>query len=162
MPLITQRSQSETKSVVSASRGEQPPVSWLRCTGCGCGSVDNAGATSPAPLLGDAVEGLPAEIEAACREARATAGLSAHTSCELMRRKILVHVAVDKGADEGKSFVEYLTGIEQSGYATPPMRPWLDLIRQYGNESTYRLATASRERALNTLAFTAHRGTIDR
>ncbi|WP_442930605.1 DUF4145 domain-containing protein [Micromonospora sp. NBC_00421] len=109
---------------------------------------------SPATLAGEAVEGLPTEVGAAYLEARETAGSGAFTSCELMCRKILMHIAVDKGAQEGKTFVEYLDHLTTTGYITPPMRPWLDLIRTHGNLSTHRLEAASKERALNTLAFT--------
>lgn len=110
---------------------------------------------APAALAGEQVEGLPPDIEAAYMEARETAGIDAYTSCELMCRKILMHIAADKGAPEGKTFVEYLDYIEGTGYITPPMRPWLELIRQHGNMSTHRLAPASEERARSTLSFTA-------
>lgn len=142
-------------AVVARTINEAPLVAWLRCPGCNQGFVDNGSIISPSPLPGVPIEGLPAEVEAAYQEARRTAGVNAYTSCELMCRKILMHIAVDKGADEGKSFVEYLNYIETTGYATPPMRPWLDLIRQHGNVSTHRLAAATEERAMNTLTFTA-------
>ncbi|EEF78683.1 hypothetical protein MDMS009_2856 [Methylophaga thiooxydans DMS010] len=35
--------------------------------------------------------------------------VNAYTAAELICRKILMHVAADKGADEGKSFAAYLT-----------------------------------------------------
>ncbi|MGW3613753.1 DUF4145 domain-containing protein [Micromonospora sp. NPDC005163] len=109
---------------------------------------------SPATVEGEPVDGLPDEVATAYEESRQTAGSGAYTSCELMCRKILMHVAADKGAPEGKSFVEYVDYLGSTGYVTPPMRPWLDLIRTHGNHSTHRLEAASRERALNTLAFT--------
>ncbi|MGC1214380.1 MAG: DUF4145 domain-containing protein [Micromonospora sp.] len=129
-------------------------VTWSRCMGCDLGIVENNGTVSPSPLVGERVDGLPAEVGAAYLEARKTAGWGAYTSCELMCRKILMHIAVDKGAEEGKSFVQYLDHLLTTGYITPPMRPWLDLIRTHGNLSTHRLEAASQERAYNTLAFT--------
>ncbi|MEU5525412.1 DUF4145 domain-containing protein [Micromonospora chersina] len=131
-----------------------PVVAWTRCPGCHKGVVFNDGVAAPRGIAGENVDGLPTEVEAAYREARETAGIAAFTSCELMCRKILMHIAVDKGAEEGKTFIQYLDHLTTTGYITPPMRPWLDLIRTHGNSSTHRLQSASKERALNTLAFT--------
>jgi len=66
-----------------------------------------------------------------------------------------MHIAVDKGDEEGKSFVAYLDFLKSSGYITPPMMDWVDLIQKNGNSSTHRLQPASQERALSTLAFTS-------
>jgi hypothetical protein len=66
-----------------------------------------------------------------------------------------MHVAVDKGAAEGKPFAEYLAHLEDAGYVTPTMQTWVDLIRTHGNEATHSLATPSRQRAEGTLMFTA-------
>jgi hypothetical protein len=117
--------------------------------------VENQAELAPAALIGENIDGLPGDVRAAYEEARKTAGVAAYTSSELMCRKILMHIAVDKGADEGKTFVAYLDFLKSTGYVTPPMAPWVDLIRSHGNESTHRLQPASRERAMNTLAFTA-------
>ncbi|MEH1166741.1 DUF4145 domain-containing protein [Micromonospora sp. CPCC 205539] len=141
-------------AVIAHTTGNNEFVGWSRCLGCGKGVVHNNGTMSPSTLAGEVVEGLPIEVEAAFLEARQTAGSGAFTSCELMCRKILMHIAADKGAQEGKTFVEYLDHLTTTGYITPPMRPWLDLIRTHGNLSTHRLEAASQERALNTLAFT--------
>jgi hypothetical protein len=36
------------------------------------------------------------------------------------------------------------------------MKPWVDLIRQHGNESTHELPAPEERRAESTLVFTAH------
>jgi len=41
-----------------------------------------------------------------------------------------MHVAVEKGAKEGESFAGYLAFLEQQGYVTPPMKPWVEVIRR--------------------------------
>ena len=145
---------SASAAVIARVNRESPPVIWLRCQACGKGIVENEGQIAPAPKLGEDVDGLPGDVAAAYDEARRTAGAGAHTSCELICRKILMHIAVDKGAEEGKPFVTYLDFLKGTGYITPPMVPWVDLIRSHGNESTHRLQPASPERATNTLAFT--------
>ena len=140
---------------VVAESNDQPRVQWIRCTGCDRGVVANEGALSPSPKIGEEVTGLPADVADAYDEARRTAGAAAYTACELICRKILMHIAVDKGDSEGKGFVEYLDFLKNTGYLTPAMLPWADLIRTHGNQSTHRLQAASKDRALNTLAFTA-------
>jgi hypothetical protein len=72
-----------------------------------------------------------------------------------MCRKILMHVAVDKGADEGKTFASYIDHLAAEGYVTPPMREWVKLIKDNGNEANHRLASPERRRAEGTLLFTA-------
>lgn len=141
--------------VITKPTSDEPSALWMRCAGCHKAIVVNEDGMSPPPLPGDDVEGLPADVASAYLEARKALGVSAYTSCELICRKILMHIAVDKGANEGDTFAKYLDYLTNSGYITPPMKPWVDLIRQHGNSSTHRLAPASPERATNTLVFTA-------
>lgn len=132
----------------------RPPVQWLRCPSCHLGTVINGRETWPSPSPGAVVDGLPPEVLDAYEEARRTAGVNAFTSSELMCRKILMHVAVDKGEPAGKTFAQYLSALENMGYITPPMKVWVDMIRQHGNISTHEIPPADRDRALMTLEFT--------
>ncbi len=81
--------------------------------------------------------------------------VSAYTACELLCRKILMHIAVEKGAKEGESFSEYLSILGEKGYITPPMGKWVDLIRQHGNKAAHLLEPPDRTRAESTIMFTA-------
>ncbi|WP_191305245.1 DUF4145 domain-containing protein [Lentzea cavernae] len=114
----------------------------------------NAHELAPTGAAGEAVEGLPTDVAAAYTEARRSASVAAYTSSELMCRKILMHVAVDKGAEAEKSFANYISYLQDEGYITPPMHPWTDLIRQHGNIATHEIPATDRERALGTLTFT--------
>lgn len=147
----------QTAPVVAAiTDGNYRPIGWwVRCLGCGEPSVRNmSGVTSPSPLAGEDVEGLSAETAAAYTEARRCAGVGAFTACELMCRKLLMHVAVDKGAKEGATFASYLDHLATEGYITPPMRPWTAKIKDNGNQSTHELPPVDEARAVDTLAFT--------
>ena len=66
-----------------------------------------------------------------------------------------MHIAVEKGAKEGAPFNSYLRHLEASGFVTPPMKKWVALIREHGNESTHKLAAPSATRAESTIMFTA-------
>lgn len=59
--------------------------------------------------FGPTIDGLPEEVLESYSEARRCMEVNAYTAAELICRKILMHVAADKGADEGKSFAAYLT-----------------------------------------------------
>lgn len=145
-------------AVVSAytQRGDQKLVQWLLCPACADGSVRAAtGVVYPGVMPGFEVQGLPVEVGEGYTEARRCMSVAAHTACELICRKILMHVAVEKGAAEGAAFETYLAHLETKGYVTPPMKPWVALIRKHGNLATHRLAAPDAQRAESTLMFTA-------
>ena len=129
---------------------------WLQCVTCGQGCVmDGGGAQHPAPRFGPQLSGLPKETGAAYDEARDCMSVNALTAAELLCRKILMHVAVDKGAEEGKTFASYIDHLAGQGYITPPMQKWVGLIREHGNQATHALEAPQRRRAEATLMFTA-------
>ena len=148
----------ETAGAVVATfpQYDAPAVRWILCMQCLRGSVIHEnGQQCPGQTPGPAVQGLPSEIEAAYGEARSCMSVNAFTACELLCRKLLMHVAAEKGAPEGESFVAYLTYLEQHGYVTPPMKPWVDLIRSHGNRAAHELEPPDATRAESTLLFTA-------
>lgn len=48
----------------------------------------------------------------------------------------------------------YLTHLETTGYITPPMKKWVDLIRKHRNDSTHKLDPPNEDRAESTLMLT--------
>jgi hypothetical protein len=135
---------------------ENEQIAWLMCPRCGAPHAFVYGHTSPAPKPGRTVEGLPEEVAQAYDEARLALGAGSPTGCELICRKILMHAAVDKaGAQPGQKFVEYVDALEAAGLLTPPMRPWVDQIRQRANLATHEIPNVDQDRAENTLEFTA-------
>lgn len=143
-------------AVVCGYYQKDPSVIWLWCTNCGDGSVlAKDGNVYPGVPFGPNIEGLSDDIAKAYAEARNCMSFKAFTSCELICRKILMHVAVEKGAKEEDSFVSYINHLESTGFITPPMKKWVDLIRDHGNKSTHTLEAADKSRAESTLMFTA-------
>ena len=47
-----------------------------------------------------------------------------------------MHIAVAKGADEGKSFQTYVNYLADNHFVPPDARIWVDHIRQKSNEET--------------------------
>ena len=109
----------------------------------------------PSVAFGPSIEGLPSDIAEAYQEARNCMGVSAYVATELICRKLLMHIAVDKGATEGETFQSYLDFLIKEQHITPNMKGWADLIRTNANEATHTLANISRQRAETTVMFTA-------
>lgn len=93
----------------------------------------------PAPTYGSDVKGLPSDVESAYSEARRCVQYTAYTAAALMLRKLLMHVAVDLGADENKSFAFYVGYLAGNHYIPPNARDWVDALRRYGNEATHEI-----------------------
>lgn len=142
---------ADVQAAVISYRGD---VRWLLCTRCLKGSVKNQGVASPPSPAGISVQGLPAGIEDAYEQARNSFSVAAYTGVELVCRKILMHVGVDKGAEQGKRFAEYIDYLSSNGYVTPAMHKWVKLIKDHGNQATHELPESTRNRAESTLMFT--------
>lgn len=103
------------------------------------------------------MSGLPNDVETAWMEARRSFGAGAYTASEVMCRKILMHVAVDKaGADEGKDFVTYVKALDDQGYVPTGMKHVVESIRSRGNVANHELPASTDEDATTTMVVTEH------
>ena len=141
--------------VSAAVIGGKSQVLWLECNVCGHPSSTAFDEQFPAPAYGDEVEGLPGDTEQAYAEARRCMQVNAFTAAALLCRKILMHVAVEKGAKKvGDTFKNYIQHLETEGYVTPTMKDWVNSIKDTGNDATHKLEPASKENAENVLDLT--------
>jgi len=145
--------------VVSLYRNDQVPsdihIKFMICTSCEKGSIWlKSGKVIPGINPGDKLEGLPDEVNESYEEARKCFSVDAYTACELICRKILMHIAVDKGAKECETFQFYIDFLKQKEYITPSIKEWTDIIRKSGNDSTHKIEKPDKERAENTFMFT--------
>lgn len=75
----------------------------MRCTACERGTVIKDAVASAGVAFGHEIDGLPADVAEAYSEARRCMSVGALTGAELICRKILMHVAVDRaGPEEGR------------------------------------------------------------
>jgi len=65
-----------------------------------------------------------------------------------------MHIAVDKGTEEGKDFTYYIDFLQKEGYITDTMRIWIDSIRTNGNDSTHKLKKPEKDHCTTSLWFT--------
>lgn len=68
-------------------------------------------------------------------------------------RKLLMHIAVEQGADEGKSFMSYVGYLDENHWIPPNGRGWVDAIRKNGNEAAHEIVIAAEDDAKLLLDF---------
>jgi len=64
-----------------------------------------------------------------------------------------MHIAVQKGAKEGESFVRYVEYLAGLGYVPPDGKGWVDYIRQKGNEANHEIKVMTLQDAQALIAF---------
>ena len=139
---------------VVVAKNDDMLAEWLACPSCKRGSVSNNDTVVPTPLLGENIKGLPDTIRNAYVEARKSISSESYTACVLVCRKILMNVAVGKGAPKGDTFTRYIDYLVQTGYITVTMKEWVDKIRDNGNDATHEIPPPDSKKAGTTLEFT--------
>ena len=107
----------------------------------------------PGPQLGTSIEHLPDEISKLYGEVRRSTSQEAYTAAVLSCRKLLMHIAVEQGAQQNKSFVEYVDYLVQNHFAPPKSQPWVDRIRQKGNEANHEIRIMQKADAQEIMTF---------
>ncbi|MCS0652016.1 DUF4145 domain-containing protein [Cytobacillus firmus] len=115
---------------------------------------EGTGEQVPGSIFGEDIEHLPEDIDQLYSEARKCLSVNAFTSAVLSCRKLLMNVSVSKGADPGKSFVSYVTFLEENHFVPPGSNVWVDHIRKKGNEATHEIPSITRDDAIELLEFT--------
>jgi Domain of unknown function (DUF4145) len=107
----------------------------------------------PGVSPGAEVGHLPQDIQALYTEARRCTANSNFTAAVLVCRKLLMNIAVSRGADPGKKFIEYVDYLADKGYVPPNGRGWVDHIRTKGNEATHEIVLMSKTDADELITF---------
>lgn len=133
---------------------------WLRCPACREGSVEIEGSIFPADVPLREPLGLP-EIDARIwNEARTCLGVGANAAAVMLCRKLLFHIAVAHGLPEKNSrnrapgFADAVKHLEAEGIVTKRMMPWVDRIKDVGNDANHELTPITPEQALDVATFT--------
>lgn len=123
------------------------------CGGCNRPTFFEGERQVPAPILGNAVDHLPPTVEPLYEEARRCTQVEAYTATVLACRKILMHIAVEQGADENLYFIQYVEYLADNGYVPPNGRDWVDHIRKKGNEANHDIVMMRSDDAMELLSF---------
>ena len=68
-------------------------------------------------------------------------------------RKILMNIAVHKGAPEGKRFVEYVNWLKDHHYIPPGGEGWVEHLKDRGNEANHEIKIFQQEDAIKLMTF---------
>ena len=109
---------------------------------------------TPAPLMGESVGGLPEDVGTLYDEARKCTGVGAYTSAVLTCRKILMHVAVEKGAKKKLTFEACVDYLDENHYIPPDGKGWVDHIRTKSNEANHEIVLMDLEYACDLITLT--------
>jgi hypothetical protein len=125
----------------------------LICPECAKPTYFEEGRQVPGTAYGRQVLHLPPDIDKVYGEARACMSVDAFLPAVLTARTILMHIAVEQKAEEGKDFVYYVDFLVKGGFVPPNATNWVDHIRKKGNAATHRIALMGREDAEKVLRF---------
>jgi len=104
-------------------------------------------------MMGRDVQGLPHDIEAVYKEIRDTAKGGSLTAAILLGRKLIMHIAVGAGAEEGKSFKQYIDYLAKEHYIPPKASKLLDYMRELGNEKNHEIKLGTPEEVQRLVKF---------
>ncbi len=137
----------------SDGSGSQNGAAYI-CPSCGgIIFITPSGQQFPQSIMGNSVGNVPDELSKLYDEARKCTGQSCFTASVLICRKILMNIAVNQGADEGKRFIEYVNYLSDAGFIPPNGRHWVDHIRKKGNEATHEIQLMNATDAKELLVF---------
>jgi len=137
-----------------------PGIVWMRCPSCGAGSVYQQGELSPSSKPLRVPAGLPAVDAAIWAEVRTCLGVGANAAAVMLCRKLLFHIAVGNGLpekddrDRAPSFYSAIEHLQQQEIITRKMRPWVDRIKDVGNDANHEVTPISPEQAADVAGFT--------
>jgi len=115
---------------------------------------DNEGNQIPSYSYGNKVNNIPdKKVDSLYNEARNCTSCNAYTASILCCRKLLMNIAVSKGASEGLKFYEYVDYLSKEGYVPPDGKDWVDQIRKKGNEATHEISIMKKEDAEELITF---------
>lgn len=108
----------------------------------------------PSAPYGENVAHLPEEIKSLYEQARSCMKEEAYTLVGLACRKILMNIAVEKGAAENLKFIEYVEYLANKNYIPPDSQGWVDIIRTKGNDANHEIRLLEEEEAKQLIDLT--------
>lgn len=111
------------------------------------------GETVPGAIYGREIKNLPENIQTLYNECRTCYANQCYTSAQMIARTLLMHIAVEQGADPGLSFVKYVNYLDANGYIPPNGKKWVDFIRTSGNVANHEIVIKEKEETEKVITF---------
>jgi hypothetical protein len=126
------------------------------CTNCGYPSfIDGEGEVTPAVPYGEGVANAPEQLSVLYQEARDCISVGANHAAVMVCRKLLMHVAVERGAKENESYRVYVDYLVEQHLVPPETDAWVDEIRQIGNDANHEIFEIDAGQARSAVDFAA-------
>ncbi len=93
------------------------------------------------------------DVKLLYKEARDSFSVEGYTASVLCCRKLLMHIAVAKGAATNLTFIKYVEYFSDNNYIPPDAKIWVDYIRQKGNEANHEIMLMAKDDAEDLLTF---------
>lgn len=142
--------------VRNGSNGEKlytPASGVYICNNCYTPTFVSDNFQYPAPRIGKDLNNIPQNINNLYEEARRCYSADAYTGVILLCRKLLMHVAIDQGAKCNKKFIDYVNFFVEEHYINVKSKPWIDRIRQMGNDANHEIKINSEKDARMIILF---------
>lgn len=115
---------------------------------------DEYGSQTPGSNFGNIVNEIDdKDVKNLYEEARRCTGQNAFTASVLSCRKLLMHIAVAKGAEKNLSFIKYVEYLSDNNFIPPGSKEWVDHIRNKGNEANHEIVIMNKEDAEELISF---------
>lgn len=111
------------------------------------------GETVPGAIYGREIKDLPENIQTLYNECRTCYANQCYTSAQMIARTLLMHIAVEQGAEEGWSFAKYVNYLDDNGYIPPNGKKWVDFIRTSGNVANHEIVIKEKEETEKVITF---------
>lgn len=102
---------------------------------------------------GREIKNLPENIATLYDECRTCYANQCYTSSQMIARTLLMHIAVEQGAEEGLSFAKYVDYLDSNGYIPPNGKQWVDFIRTSGNVANHEIVIKEKEETEKVISF---------
>lgn len=101
------------------------------------------------PLPGKEINKLPENINIVYSEIRKCMQSGGFNGAIMLMRKLIMHIAVEEGAEEGKNFVEYIDYLYDNGNIPKKSKNKSDSVRTFGNNANHKIENRTQEEAQN-------------
>ncbi|MGA8641198.1 DUF4145 domain-containing protein [Candidatus Binatus sp.] len=136
------------------TRAAGMPHGALRvCPECSGPTLLAGGDQVPGVSYGNTVKHLPPDIEKLYEESRTAVGAGAPTAAVMSCRKLLMHVAVEKGAKAGDTFQNYVKFLGDNHFVPAGASDWVDKLRTEGNEANHEIVIKTSPEAREIIDF---------
>ena len=108
----------------------------------------------PGTIFGEKISNIPEKkIEMLYDEARNAMSVNSFTAAVMCCRKLLMNIAVDKGAQAGQPFESYVKYLDDENFIPKGSKGWVSFIREKGNEANHEIQIMNKVDAEKIIKF---------